>query len=475
MKHVWILDRSHEYAEELLAALPPHIYETKIWRDGEAMLAALDGEAPDLIVLEHGVEKPAGIVVVRGVKKHDRRLPVVVVASQTSTKGAIESMREGAYDYLPRETLPAGLEDAARRALSGEGGLIQTIGSPGPGDVEEFGAIVGRTPEMIEIHKLIGQVATTGVPVLIQGERGTGKELVARALHYNSDRREGPFITVNCAAVSPASLDLELFGDSRGDAKASDERGGGGQRELGRLEMADGGTIFLDELDAMSLEAQARVLTVLEEGSFERPGSRRKARVDVRVVAAAGRSLVAKMKDGSFRVDLFYRLKVVSVFMPSLRDRREDIPHLAEHFVRRAGLKMHREIDGISPAAVELLQAYPWPGNVRELEQSIQGAVAFNRSGVLVADDFEILREGHETWPSVASGTGGTIGAAVRGEFDRRSAAGEEAIARPVIAEVERGLVEAALEACSGNQVRAAKMLGISRNTLRKRMTETSR
>ncbi len=468
MKQVWILDRSSEHASELLAALPSHIYDTKIWSDGEDMLAALDESPPDLIVVEQGIEKPRATAVVRAVKKRDRRLPIIVTAEHTSSKGAIESMREGAYDYLPRETLPGGLEDAVRRALSGDGGLIQTIGSPGPGDVEELGAIVGRTPEMVEIHKLIGQVAETGVAVLIQGEPGTGKELVARALHYNSDRRRGPFVAVNCSGVTPESLELDLFG---GVATSAGRPGTRPVSELGRVEMADEGTLFFDEIDAMGLETQARVLSILEDGSFERPGTRKKVKSDVRVVAATSRSLVSLMKEGSFRVDLFYRLKIVSLFMPPLRDRREDIAYLAEHFMRRAAAKMRREIDGISPAAIELLQEYPWPWNVRELEQSVHGAVAFNRTGVLVSEDFEVLRAGRESWPE-AGASCSDLAAAVRSDFDRRNGAGEEAIARSVSAVVEEELVRAALEECDGNQVRAAKLLGISRNTLRKRMSE---
>ncbi len=208
MRSVWILDASDTAALELVRALPPLMYDVSVWTDPDAMLSALTGRAPSLVVIEHGIELRPAVEVLRLVKDVEPRLPVIVVAERTSSQGAIESMREGAYDYLPRETLPAGLEDAARRALSGEGGIIRTIGSPGPADVADLGAIVGKTPEMVEIHKLIGQVAATNTSVLIHGEPGTGKELVARAIHYNSSRRDRPFVAVKeNQSKSPSTTD----------------------------------------------------------------------------------------------------------------------------------------------------------------------------------------------------------------------------------------------------------------------------
>jgi len=462
LKRVWILDSSESQAEEILRGLPSLLYDSTVWTDTAAMLAAAQTEPPDLIVLEHGITDMPVVDVLQAIKGLGRRVSIIVVAEQTSSLGAIESMREGAYDYLPRETLPGALEDAGRRALSDDGGMIQTIGSPGPGDVAELGAVVGKTPEMIEIHKLIGQVADTDACVLVQGEPGTGKELVARALHYNSSRRDSPFVAVNCSALAPESLEIDLFG-----------RGGEGKsRGPSRMEVADGGTIFIDEIDAMGLENQARLLTVLEDGYFERPRSRKRVSTDVRVIAAAGASLVGCMKSGGFRVDLFYRLKVVSVFMPPLRDRRDDIPCLAEHFLNRAEAKMHRDIDGISPAAIELLQRYPWPGNVRELEQVVQSAVALNRTGVVMPEDFETLRDGQESWSGMQLGQASGLENAVRYELEKRLALKETDIDRVIVSEMERVLAEAALEAVDGNQVKAARLLGISRNTLRKRVKE---
>lgn len=463
MKKVWILDDSESAATELVGALPKLMYETRVWTDGDLLLSELEAGPPDLVVIEHGLEDGSAMEILRNIKKKERRRPVIVVARKTSSQGAIDSMREGAYDYLPRGTLPSGLEDAVRRALSADGGMIRTIGSPGPGDVAELGAIVGSTPEMVEIHKLIGQTAATDAAVLIQGESGTGKELIARAIHYNSARRDRPFVAVNCGAMPPELLDKELFGWGGG---------AGGERQLGRLEQANRGTIFLDEVDTAGLEVQGRLLSVLEEGHFERPGTRARSRADVRVMAATGQSLVGKMKEGAFRVDLFYRLKVVSIFIPPLRDRREDIQYLAEYFFERAKTKLQKDIDGMSPEVYDLLSEYPWPGNVRELERSMLQAIALNRTGVLAPEDFEALREGADAWSTAGGEGSGALDPAVRAAFRRLADAGEADVDSAVVSEVERVLVDEALRSVGGSQVRAARLLGISRNTLRKRLKE---
>jgi DNA-binding NtrC family response regulator len=460
LRTVWILDASDEAAVELVRALPPLIYSVKVWADPGGMLEALASGPPDLLVVEYGIRRAAAVDVLRRAKRAARRLPVIVVAERTSSQGAIESMREGAYDYLPRETLPAGLEDAARRALSGEGGIIRTIGSPGPADVADLGAIVGRTPEMVEVHKLIGQIAATDASVLIHGEPGTGKELVARAIHYNSGRRERPFVAVSCSATPAASLEAELFGTG----------GEGAKRVQGRFELAHAGTVFLDDIDEAGLEVQGRVLSVLENGWFESPGTRSRVRADVRVIGATGKSLVSRMKEGLFRVDLFYRLKIVSIFIPPLRERLDDIPYLAEHFLARARSSMRRDIEGMSPGALRLLRSHSWPGNIRELEQAIKRAAALCRTGVLGPEDFGSLSQDAEGWPAPEGAAGGSLASCVRAEYRRLRAAGDAGIDDAVAGVVERALAEAALAEGEGNQVRAARLLGISRNTLRKRL-----
>jgi DNA-binding NtrC family response regulator len=459
LKRVWILDTDESSAGELVSALSTLAYDITVWVSPAEMTDALAGGAPDAVVLEHGLETADPVDLLRAVRGAGGRTPVVVVARRTSSQGAIESMREGAYDYLPRETLPAGLEDAVRRALSADGGMIRTVGSPGPGDLADLGAIIGRTPEMVEIHKLIGQVAATDASVLVHGESGTGKELIARAIHYNSGRRDRPFVAVNCAALPGDLLLTELFGGS----------GAGGHEVPGRLEQARDGTIFLDEIGESSPAVQGRILTAIEDGFYERPGTRVKRRIDVRFIAATGQSLVGLMKEDRFRVDLFYRLKVISIFIPPLRERRDDIQVLAEHFLDRTRAKMQKEISGMTPAALEMLEGHVWPGNVRELEQAIQHAVALNRTGVLAPEDFEISSDAEVAELSAAAGKG-ELARSVRARFRDSAEAGEEGISDSIVAEVEAVLVREALEAAGGNQVKAAKLLGISRNTLRKRL-----
>ena len=453
MKHVWIFDASDESASPVVDSLPGVLYEHRLWTDWAAMTDSLDGESPDLVVLEYSALPDDAAGALRFLRSRAPMVPFIVVAVETSTHAAIESMREGAYDYLPRETLPRGLEDAARRALSGEGGVIPTIGSPGPADVAQLGAIVGRTPEMLEIHKLIGQVAATKATVLIQGEPGTGKELVARAIHYNSARRAGQFVAVNCGALRDDALAGELFG--------------GRATGPSRLEQADGGTIFLADIDRAGPGAQARLVTVLEDGHFEQPQTLRRVRVDARVIAATSRSLVRSMKDGAFRVDLFYRLRVVSLFIPPLRERGEDILFLAEHFLERATSSMQKEIRGISVGAGDLLRGHAWPGNLREMEQAIMRAVALNRTGVLGPEDFELRESGGEIEEAARPGL---LAEAVRNEFRRLAGAGSTRVDRAVTEQVEALLVREALDAVGGSQVKAAGLLGISRNTLRKRL-----
>jgi DNA-binding NtrC family response regulator len=412
----------------------------------------------------------SGSQIIREIRRIDPAIPVIIVTDRANTQDAIDSMREGAYDYFAK---PVDVEKALRaieKAL--EVGTAEAKRHL-PEDSLEIGSVsarlVGRSPEMVEIYKRIGQVAVSDAAVLVQGESGTGKELVAQAIHQNSKRRSGPFLAVNCAAIPETLLESELFGYERGAFT------GALARKIGRFEQADGGTVFLDEIGDMSLAIQAKVLRVLQEKKFERVGGRETVAVDTRVVAATNKSLVDCIKKGTFRVDLFYRLKVVSIFLPPLRERGEDVLLLAEYFIQKFNYQLLKSVRGLAPSAVDLLRTYDWPGNVRELENNIHTAVLLNKSGVLSCEDFPIYierREGNLRAPGAACS--GDLAAAFREVleplFGSLCLENRGFVYDRTIREFERALVELALEKVSGNQVRASKLLGISRNTLRGRI-----
>jgi two-component system nitrogen regulation response regulator GlnG len=322
---------------------------------------------------------------------------------------------------------------------------------------------------MIEIFKLIGRIAKSDAAVLVLGESGTGKELVARTIHETSLRAGEPFLAVNCAAIPETLLESELFGHERGSFT-----GATGIRK-GKFELSHGGTIFLDEVGDMSLSTQAKILRVLQEHTFERVGGEQTLTADTRIIAATNKSLVELIERNEFRVDLFYRLKVVSIFLPPLRKRPGDVRLLADHLIHKHALQAKVKIRGISERALAVLEGHPWTGNVRELENAVQTAVVLNRTGILDYEDFPFLQE-RAGGPSGMSGS--HLVAKLHDEAKRTArtllAAGGGQPAGNVyhscLQAVEQAIVEAGLDHCRGNQVQAARILGISRNTLRAKL-----
>jgi two-component system nitrogen regulation response regulator GlnG len=328
-------------------------------------------------------------------------------------------------------------------------------------EVWEFGALVGKSPRMQEVYKTIGRIAGTDVTVLLLGESGTGKEVVARAIHHYSRRAGKPFVAISCAAIPPTLLEAELFGHERGAFTDAH------QRRLGRFELAHGGTIYLDEVGDMGPEIQPKLLRVLQERELERVGASEPIRVDVRVVAATNRDLEAMIREGRFREDLYYRLNVVSLTLPPLRERREDIPFLVDHFLGKYAAELGER--ALSAEALDRLSAYAWPGNVREMENVIQHAMVMAGGGVILPEHLPIA-----AGPGVPPVRDGTLEAlihqkledCVRGLGTRESANLYEL----VLGLVERPLFMAVLRETGGNQLRAAALLGINRNTLRKKL-----
>ena len=359
-------------------------YEVETAEDGVEALRRLEGRDYDVIIVDHQMPRLTGMdflerirsVQFRGADKND--IPVIVVTAYGTIEMAVKAMKDGAYSFLTKpiqyEDLSLQVKNAVeRRRLSREvENLRQEVE-----DRYQFGNILGKNPQMQEIFQLIRTVAETDATVLVQGESGTGKELIARAIHYNSRRKDRSFVVVSCSALPETLLESELFGHEKGAFT------GAVRRRIGRFEMADGGTVFLDEVGEMSVPVQLKLLRVLQEREFERVGGNQTVKVDVRVIAATHKDLHLAMSERLFREDLFYRLNVVPIKLPPLRDRPDDVPFLAAHFLSKYSEKNRKRIMSISPEALSALTRYSYPGNVRELENIIERAVIMEKGDTL--------------------------------------------------------------------------------------------
>jgi two-component system nitrogen regulation response regulator GlnG len=440
-------------------------YRVTAVKDGESALREAEAEPFDLVFLDIRMPGIDGLTLLGRLKESRPDALVVIMTAHGSMEAAVTAMQRGAYDYLAK---PFDIDEVlllAERALTAKR-LTQEVAQLRSGirEVWEFGVLVGRHPKMQEVYKAIGKIAGSDVTVLLRGESGTGKELVARAIHHYSRRAGRPFVAVSSAAIPGTLLESELFGHERGaftDAK---------ERRLGKLELAHGGSIFLDEVGDMPFELQAKLLRALQERVIERVGGHEAIRVDVRVIAAANRDLDAMMKEGRFREDLFYRLNVVTVTLPPLRERREDIPLLTEHFLAKYAAGIGER--AIAPDALDRLVGYDWPGNVRELENVIQRAMVMATAGAILPEHLPIA--------PVPAGATVAADATLEEVIQKRLAEcvrGLRGLPSAnlydlMVGLVEKPLLRAVLSETGGNQVRAASLLGINRNTLRKKLTE---
>ncbi|PYN28122.1 MAG: two-component system response regulator [Candidatus Rokuibacteriota bacterium] len=440
-------------------------YEVTAVRDGDEALRAFS-EAPfDLVFLDIRMPGTDGLTVLAKLRALASDAHVIVMTAHGTMETAIQAMQRGAYDYLAK---PFDLDEVlllAERALAA-GRLTQEVArlKTGLQEVWEFGALIGRHPRMQEVYKTIGRIAASDVTILLRGESGTGKELVARAIHHYSRRAGRPFVAVSSAAIPGTLLESELFGHERGaftDAK---------ERKLGKLELAHGGTLFLDEIGDMPPELQTKLLRALQERTIERVGGQESLRIDVRVLAATNRDLETMMREGRFREDLFYRLNVVTVTLPPLRERRRDIPLLVEHLLAKYAAELGER--GVAPEALDRLVGHDWPGNVRELENVVQRAMVMATTGVILPEHLPI--------GPVSAAASVAIDATLEEIIERKllecvRGLREHASANLydlMIGLVEKPLLRAVLRETGGNQVRAANILGINRNTLRKKLTE---
>jgi len=416
-------------------------YEISEADDGEAAIRLVRERAYDLVLMDVRMLKVSGLEALAAVKTINPAIPVVIMTAFSSVETAVAALKQGAHDYLTkpldfdklRVTLERSMEHtrlkAENRALRAE--LAGRF---------ERSRIVGRSPAMLRLLDTVAQVAPSEATVLISGESGTGKEVIAGALHVNSARREGPFVSLNCAAITESLMESELFGHEKGAFTGAERR-----RE-GRFQQADGGTLFLDEVSEMPLSMQAKLLRVLQEREFTRVGGDSLLRVDVRVVAATNTHLPDRIAAGRFREDLYYRLNVVALRLPPLRERREDIPLLAQHFLEMFAAKNRSPVKGFSPQAMDRLIRCEWPGNVRELMNAVERAVVLARADYLSAEDFPAIDPAPPAAAPPAADAGMPLSA------------------------VERTVILDTLAAAGGNKSEAARRLGITRRTLHKKL-----
>ncbi|GBE12605.1 transcriptional regulatory protein ZraR [bacterium BMS3Abin13] len=414
---------------------------------------------PEIILMDIRMPKMDGLTALKKIHALNPALPVIMMTAYADSATAMAAMQEGAFDYIVKPFDNDDLRQVLEKAEAAVRirGVLQCECEPDAHDLPLVGeTIIGTSPVMLEVCKRIGQVAASDLPVLISGETGVGKELAARAVYHYSGHHQRELMVVNCAALPDTLVESELFGYESGAFT------GAGKQRIGRFEQCDGGTIFLDEIGELSLPAQAKILRVVQEGTFERLGGSRPLLTDVRLIAATNRNLAAMVRDGAFRHDLLHRINVFDLHIPPLRERPSDLPQLAAYFIRRFGSRISPPVTGISAEALDLLANYNWPGNIRQLENVIRRATVLCRSGVI--DVADCLLEDHES-------AANDFSTAVNQRINELMNGGESRPYQQLLTEMETLMIDKALSLTKGNQVRAAELLGINRITLRKKMS----
>jgi two-component system nitrogen regulation response regulator GlnG len=417
---------------------------------------------PDVVLLNANMPDVAGLELYQQLRQIDARVPVIFFTATSTADAAIEAMRRGAHDYLLKpvdskqlETVMGGALDLARRMR--EPARVGTSAGTVGGD-----AIIGQCPAMLEVYKAIGRVADQKVTVLITGESGTGKELVARAIYQHSDRASLPFITINCASIPESLLESELFGHERGAFTGAE------RRRIGKFEQCNGGTIFLDEIGDMPPATQGKILRLLQGQRFERVGGNDTIQTDVRLIAATNRDLKTWSAEGKFRLDLYFRLSVITIHLPPLRQRGEDLPLLVQYYLERISREFKREVCQAAPAALEQICEYTWPGNVRELQSILKQALLRSKGRVLLPQFLPPLSEGALGTPS--AGHDGKLD--IESFVSKRLSDGGTNLHAEAHLELDRRILPVVVAYADGSQIRAAKLLGISRQTLRNRLRQ---
>jgi len=409
-----------------------------------------------------------GLTLLKEAKESGIDTSIIMMTAQNTMRNAIEAMKNGAYDYV---TKPFDLEEVLvliKRAL--ESRKLSRDFRELKEEVKkkyEPGNMIGESSAMQKVYKTIGQVVNTDATVLIQGESGTGKELVAKTIHYSSPRWNKPFIALHCAAIPRELLESELFGHEKGSFTGALER------RIGKFELAEEGTIFLDEVGDIPLDIQTKLLRVVQDREFSRVGGREIQKADVRILAATNQDLERAVREKRFREDLYFRLKVIPIFLPPLRERRGDIPLLVSYFVEKINREMGTRISGVSPEALKLLEEHPWPGNVRELENTLIRAAVLSPGPILFPKDFTLQSRQVGGAPEVDNlSLEEIIHRKLEDYFERTKGVDIDNLYNLVVERVEKPLIELTLKKSRGNQIKAAQILGINRNTLRKKIAD---
>ena len=398
MKNILVAEDDRTLRDGLVQSMSKSGYKVQVAQSGKDALERIEKQVFDLVISGHRIGGADGLEILR--KARSTNAGTLVIVTGENGSGAVEAMRSGAFDYVQKPLSLEAIEMKVQRAMEHQRLVVRlsSMTEPHPDQADRYG-LVGQSATMREIFKMIDKVAASNATVLIQGETGTGKERVAEAIHRNSPRHDAAFVRMNCASLPDNLLESELFGHEKGAFTGAD------QMRIGRFEMANDGTLFLDEVGNMSANTQAKVLRAIQNQEFERLGGNRTIKVDVRIVAATNINLEAAIKEGRFREDLFYRLNVVNIMVPALRERVEDIVPLAEHFIKRFARELRRRVTGFSAEAVKSLQEYRWPGNVRELENSIERAVLMCEGDTVRPADLTLLDREHSIGmtPSLAA------------------------------------------------------------------------
>lgn len=447
---VLVVDDDNAHRTMLRTLIGGWGYEIDDADDGETAIDKVKERSYDLVLMDVRMVKISGLEALEKIKSYNPAIPIIIMTAYSSVETAVDALKKGAHDYLTKpldfDKLRITIERSMEHTrLKEENRLLKES----LGQHFDRRNIIGQSPAMINLLETVAQVAPSEATVLITGDSGTGKELIAGAIHFNSHRKDGPFIKLNCAAITETLLESELFGHEKGAFTGAE------RRKEGRFYQAHGGSLFLDEVSEMSLTMQVKLLRVLQEREFTRVGGENTIQVDVRMIAATNKNLPELIGNGEFREDLYYRLNVVGLEIPPLKKRREDIPLLAQHFLEIFAARNHKDIKGYTPQAMDHLIRYDWPGNVRELMNAVERAVVLSQADFLSEKDFTII-QGSEVNrnDSVPDGANAQI------NMDGVTP----------LEEVEKATILNTLEASGGNKSEAARRLGITRKTLHKKL-----